>query len=66
MTQESSDKIVIETPRLIIYLAVPDDASFIHSLWTDPRVMRNVGFPGGLRRPPITFHQTVGQGGKIQ
>ena len=49
MTQESTDKIVIETPRLIIYLAVPDDASFIHSLWTDPRVMRNVGFPGVLR-----------------
>ena len=51
MIQEIVEKIVIETPRLTIHLAVPEDANIVHALWTDPRVMRNVGFPNGL---PIT------------
>jgi RimJ/RimL family protein N-acetyltransferase len=37
-----------ETPRLIIRAATSDDASFIASLWSDPRVMRFVGFPDGI------------------
>lgn len=39
----------IITPRLQIRTAVPADAALIHALWTDPRVMRFVGFPQGLR-----------------
>ena len=51
MIKEIVEKVLFETPRLTIHLAVPEDAHIIHSLWTDPRVMRNVGFPNGL---PIT------------
>jgi len=37
-----------ETQRLIVRAATSDDASFIVSLWSDPRVMRHVGFPRGI------------------
>jgi len=37
-----------ETPRLIVRVATSDDASFITSLWSDPDVMRHVGFPRGI------------------
>lgn len=40
---------VLETDRLRVRAARPDDVELIHSLWTDPRVMTFVGFPGGLR-----------------
>ena len=45
---------VCETPRLVIRLATRKDATLVHSLWTDPRVMANVGFPNGL---PVTVEQ---------
>jgi RimJ/RimL family protein N-acetyltransferase len=37
-----------ETPRLIVRAATSDDALLIVSLWSDPRVMRYVGFPRGI------------------
>ncbi len=37
-----------ETPRLAVRTAGPGDAPFIASLWSDPRVMRLVGFPRGI------------------
>jgi RimJ/RimL family protein N-acetyltransferase len=37
-----------ETPRLIVRAATSDDALLIVSLWSDPRVMRHVGFPRGI------------------
>ena len=40
---------VFETERLIVRPAVIADAALFHDLWTDPRVMANVGFPTGLR-----------------
>ncbi len=40
---------VFETQRLTIRTAAPADAGMYHALWTDPRVMTNVGFPQGLR-----------------
>ena len=49
MPEVNVGRIIFETPRLTIHLAVPDDAEYVHSLWTDPRVMRNVGFPEGLK-----------------
>ncbi|MBN2146333.1 MAG: GNAT family N-acetyltransferase [Anaerolineales bacterium] len=42
-------KAVFKTPRLCVRLAVPADAALIHQLWTDPRVMKHVGFPQGLK-----------------
>ena len=41
-----------ETQRLIVRAATSDDASFIASLWSDPRVMRLVGFPRGIPTAP--------------
>jgi RimJ/RimL family protein N-acetyltransferase len=37
-----------ETARLVVRAAVAEDALFIKALWSDPRVMRNVGFPRGV------------------
>lgn len=39
----------IETARLILRPAVPEDNELFYSLWTNPRVMTMVGFPNGLR-----------------
>jgi RimJ/RimL family protein N-acetyltransferase len=39
---------IFETERLRIRSARPEDAPLFHALWTDPRVMTNVGFPKGL------------------
>lgn len=41
----------METERLIVRLATAGDVDLYYSLWTDPHVMRNVGFPHGL---PVT------------
>lgn len=47
----ASENIVFETPRLQIRRAGPsaEDVELFYLLWTDPRVMVNVGFPSGLR-----------------
>lgn len=42
---------VFETGRLLVRPATTDDTDLFYDLWTDPRVMANVGFPRGL---PIT------------
>ena len=47
---------VFETNRLTIRKAGPDDADMLFSLWKNPKVMRNVGFPEGL---PITLEQVA-------
>jgi RimJ/RimL family protein N-acetyltransferase len=43
--------VLIETERLIIRKAETSEAdiNIYYSLWTNPRVMTNVGFPNGLR-----------------
>jgi RimJ/RimL family protein N-acetyltransferase len=40
---------IFEAERLIIRKSSLDDCGLILSLWTDPRVMANVGFPRGLK-----------------
>jgi ribosomal-protein-alanine N-acetyltransferase len=40
--------VVFETTRLIIRTATVDDVDLFYALWTNPEVMRNVGFPRGL------------------
>lgn len=42
---------MLRTTRLVIRpaLAEPEDVSFLYGLWTNPEVMRFVGFPKGLR-----------------
>jgi RimJ/RimL family protein N-acetyltransferase len=43
-------KIIFETPRLEIYKASPveADVDILYRLWSEPRVMVNVGYPQGL------------------
>ncbi len=47
---DSKQKWSITTRRLTIRLAMPTDADidFLHRIWTDPEVMRFVGYPRGL------------------
>lgn len=45
----SRGSVVRETERLRIRRATVADADVYLELWTDPRVMTNVGFPQGLR-----------------
>jgi len=47
---------VFETERLLIRTAESEDTDLFFTLWKDPRVMRNVGFPRGL---PITREQVL-------
>jgi len=54
----NEQRLVFETRRLQVYVARPDDVELFYCLWTDPRVMRNVGFPQGL---PITKEEIVEQ-----
>jgi RimJ/RimL family protein N-acetyltransferase len=53
-------KIVIETGRLLIRTPTTSDAdvNLFYDLYTDPRVMTMVGFPGGL---PVTRQKLRGQ-----
>jgi [ribosomal protein S5]-alanine N-acetyltransferase len=44
-------RVIFTTDRLTVRLATVNDADLYFQLWTDPRVMTNVGFPKGL---PIT------------
>ncbi len=44
-----SQHTVFKTERLLIRAATEQDAGMLYELWTDPRVMANVGFPHGLR-----------------
>ncbi len=50
--------IIFETDRLAIRLAMVHDADMYYRLWTDPRVMTNVGFPNGL---PTTHEEILEQ-----
>jgi RimJ/RimL family protein N-acetyltransferase len=49
---------IFTTPRLAIRHARREDADFLYSLWKNPRVMGNVGFPQGLS---ITLEQIQNQ-----
>ncbi len=40
--------VVFETAGLAVRRATAQDADMYYRLWTDPRVMTNVGFPNGL------------------
>lgn len=40
---------IFETERLRVRSATVEDVELVYALWTDPRVMRYVGFPQGLR-----------------
>jgi ribosomal-protein-alanine N-acetyltransferase len=62
----SMGELILQTERLGVRLATPADADFYYALWTDPQVMRYVGFPQGL---PIAREELVsrlsGQSGDV-
>jgi len=41
--------LVFKTERLIVRTATKEDVDLFYALWTHPQVMKNVGFPQGLR-----------------
>jgi RimJ/RimL family protein N-acetyltransferase len=41
--------LIFETERLIVRTATVEDVDLFYALWTNPQVMKNVGFPHGLR-----------------
>jgi len=45
----SGHNLVFETKRLIVRTATVEDVDLFYALWTNPQVMKNVGFPHGLR-----------------
>lgn len=45
----STRRIVFETERLVIRLVGVEDVDLFYRLWTNPRVMLQVGFPNGLK-----------------
>ena len=45
----SPQRVIFTTERLVVRAATVQDIELIYELWTDPRVMANVGFPHGLR-----------------
>lgn len=51
MNVSQTGTIVFETERLIVRPAVESDLDFYLALWTNPEVMRHMGFPQGI---PLT------------
>ncbi len=48
----TSPAVVFETPRLSVRRVTVSDAAFFHRLWTNPDVMKFVGYPKGLPVAP--------------
>jgi RimJ/RimL family protein N-acetyltransferase len=44
----SDHKVIFGTERLVVRAATSGDIDLFYSLWTDPQVMSNVGFPRGI------------------
>lgn len=55
----SSQHTIFETERLLIRTATDRDVDLLYELWTDPRVMANMGFPQGLRITREKIQQKV-------
>jgi len=53
--------ILFDTIRLVIRTAAEKDAQFLYALWTNPRVMKNVGYPQGLRISQEEILQSIQQ-----
>lgn len=58
-----NSQVVFDTPRLIVRRAEVEDADLFLQLWTDPRVMSNVGFPNGLTVTREELQQRIAVGG---
>lgn len=54
---------VFETARLLVRTATESDAQLYLRIWTDPRVMRFVGYPHGLRITIAEIHDQIREAG---
>ena len=59
--RRGSSPVVFETGRLLVRAAQRRDAPFYLRLWTDPRVMVNVGFPQGLAITSVEIETQIGR-----
>lgn len=57
----SESEFLITTQRLSIRMALIEDAELFFRLWTDPKVMKNVGFPEGLYISPDEIRSRIAQ-----
>jgi RimJ/RimL family protein N-acetyltransferase len=57
---------VFETVRLVIRAVSEADAGMYYALWTNPRVMTNVGFPQGLRITLEEIATKIGEQSEIE
>lgn len=61
-----SGTIVFETERCIVRLAVESDLGFYMALWTNPDVMRHLGFPQGIPVTPEEMRATLIRQGETE
>jgi RimJ/RimL family protein N-acetyltransferase len=52
---------LFRTERLATRTASIEDAGIYFALWTDPKVMANVGFPMGLRTSLVEIEEKIGE-----
>lgn len=57
-------RVVFETERLVVRIATAQDVDLIYALWTNPQVMRHVGFPHGLRVTHSELHTRLAEQGE--
>lgn len=57
---------VFETERLTVRIATVNDVHLFHTLWNDPKVMENVGFPQGLRITESELKERLSKQGECE
>jgi len=59
-------QVVFETERVVIRLGTEADVELYYQLWTNPRVMANVGFPQGIPIAREELRSRLAAGGKSE
>jgi len=62
----ASHSLVFETARLMVRTATVEDVDLFYALWTNPQVMKNVGFPQGLRTPRSEIEERLSRQGRSE
>ncbi len=62
----SRHKLVFATERPVVTTATEDDVDLFYALWTNPRVMKNVGFPRGLPVTVCEFRESLSKQGRSE
>jgi len=62
----SGHSLVLETERLAVRTATEEDVDLFYALWTNPQVMKNVGFPQGLRVTRCELEEKLSRRGRSE